>query len=33
VNNLLKETDKDHLDETKSIISFIEEKRIVKHID
>ena len=26
-------TDKDHLDETKSIISFIEEKRIVKHID
>ena len=27
VNNLLKETDKDHLDETKSIISFIEEKR------
>lgn len=33
VNNLLKEADKDHLDETKSIISFIEEKRIVKHID
>ena len=33
VNNLLKESDKDNLDETKSIISFIEEKRIVRHID
>lgn len=33
VNNLLKESDKDNLNETKSIISFIEEKRIVKHID
>ena len=33
VNNLLKETDKEHLEETKDIISFIEEKKIVKHID
>ena len=33
VNNLLKDADKDHLEKTKSIISFIEEKRIVKHID
>lgn len=33
VNNLLKETDKENLEETKDIISFIEEKKIVKHID
>ena len=33
VNNLLKETDKETLEETKSIISFIEEKKIVKNID
>lgn len=33
VNNLLKESDKDNISETKAIISFIEEKKIVKHID